>query len=136
MKRVSDIFSVWPSDADLGRDLGVSYPTVSAWKQRGSIPATYWRDIIRAARKRGHPEITADVLVDLHARESAMALVGFEEEEGPFRAGGDAQDEAPGTKPEATGHFLRFKHPRVDYFRSAAEIEEYVNKLRDEWSHR
>src|SRR5258708_24116512 len=81
MKRITDIFSAWPSDADLGRDLGVPYPTISAWKQRDSIPAAYWRDIIRAARQRGHPEITADLLVDLHAPKPQAERSGFGEGE-------------------------------------------------------
>jgi hypothetical protein len=131
MKRISDIFSAWPSDADLGRDLGVPYPTISAWKQRDSIPATYWRDIIRAARKRGHPEITADLLVDLHALEPQAERSGFGEEERRF----DTQDR-PGANEKRTGHFSRFKHLRRDHFRSAAEIQEHIEKLRDEWSHR
>ncbi len=36
----------------------------------------------------------------------------------------------------AAGHFSRFKHMRRDHFRTAAEIEEHIEKLRDEWSHR
>jgi hypothetical protein len=35
-----------------------------------------------------------------------------------------------------SGHFSQFKHLRVDRFRTAAEIEDYINRLRDEWSHR
>src|SRR6266478_2501519 len=61
MQNVADIFAAWPSDAEFGRDIGVPYPTVSAWKQRESIPAAYWWHIIRAAAQRGHPEITADL---------------------------------------------------------------------------
>jgi hypothetical protein len=38
--------------------------------------------------------------------------------------------------PIAAGHFSRFKHLRRDHFRSAAEIEAHIRKLRDEWSHR
>jgi hypothetical protein len=34
----------------------------------------------------------------------------------------------------AAGHFSRFSDLRADRFRTAAEIEHYVNKLRDEWS--
>ena len=36
----------------------------------------------------------------------------------------------------ATGHFSRFRHLRTSHFRTAAEIEEHVDRLRDEWSHR
>jgi hypothetical protein len=131
VKRISDIFSAWPSDADLGRDLGVPYPTISAWKQRDSIPAAYWRDIIRAARRRGHPEITADLLADLHAPEPSNGLSGLAEEEQRF----DVQDRADADE-KRVGHFSRFKHLRRDHFRTAAEIRQHIEKLRDEWTHR
>jgi hypothetical protein len=135
MKRISDVFSLWPTDADLGRDVGMPYPAVSAWKQRGSIPAAYWRDIIRAARRRGHPEITAELLVDLHAREPKADRSGFAEET-PFETRAPSPGAADKAKSRATGHFSRFKHLRTNHFRSAAEIEAYIKKLRDEWSHR
>ena len=35
-----------------------------------------------------------------------------------------------------TGHFSRFRHFQRDYFRTAAEIEQHIEKLRKEWSHR
>jgi hypothetical protein len=135
-KRVSVVFSAWPSDVDFGRDIGMPYPTVSSWKQRGSIPAAYWRDIIQAARGRGHSEITADLLVDVHAREPQAPPAGLSEDERPFElpaAQPSAKDEAAA---QPTGHFSRFRHLRVDRFRTAAEIEDYINRLRDEWSHR
>jgi hypothetical protein len=31
------------------------------------------------------------------------------------------------------GHFSRFKHIRTNHFRSAAEIEAHIDKLRNEW---
>jgi hypothetical protein len=141
MNRVSDVFAVWPTDADLGRDIGISYPTVSAWKQRGSIPAPYWRDVIRAARRRGHPEVTAELLVDLHAREETSGVPGFAEEERAFGAQTDiARPNKRASADKATqhdaGHFSRFRDLRSNHFRTAAEIEEHVNELRDEWSHR
>ena len=137
MQSVADIYAVWPTDADLGRDIGMPYPTVSAWKQRGSIPAAYWRDIILAARRRGHPEITADLLVDLHARAPASTAPGFGEEERPFmNAEAKPAPSDQEAKPVGTGHFSRFKHLRRDRFKTAEEIEEHISALRDEWSHR
>lgn len=47
------ILTLWPSMAELADDLGKPYPTVAAWKQRGSIPARYDLDLIRAATARG-----------------------------------------------------------------------------------
>ena len=114
------------------------YPTIAAWKQRGSIPAAYWRDIIRAACKRGHPEITADLLVDLHARKRDQATPGFREEERPFQslpAAHRHEDEGE-AKPVSTGHFSRFKHLRRSHFASAEEISEHISALRDEWDRR
>jgi hypothetical protein len=34
------------------------------------------------------------------------------------------------------GHFSRFRDVQRDHFRTAAEIEEHIRTLRDEWSHR
>jgi hypothetical protein len=39
-------------------------------------------------------------------------------------------------KKSATGHFSRHQHVRRDRFRTAAEIEEHISALREEWSHR
>jgi hypothetical protein len=139
MQNVADIFAAWPSDAEFGRDVGVPYPTVSAWKQRESIPAAYWWHIIRAAAQRGHPEITADLLARLHARKASNGRPsGFSEEEQP------TIPEAPETlKPEdgpngstAAGHFSRWKHLRRANFASPAEITAHISALREEWDRR
>jgi hypothetical protein len=146
MRTVAEIFTAWPTDADLARDIGVRYPTISAWKQRGSIPPAYWRDIIRAARQRGHPELTADLLAELHARKPALdAPSGFAEEAAPMRAPistvsysaqrpvepGDRHAEG-----ENLGHFTRFKHLRRDRFRTLDEINDHIAALREEWDRR
>lgn len=138
MRNIAQIFSLWPTDADLGREIGMPYPTVAAWKQRGSIPAAYWRDIIRAARKRGHPEITADLLVDLHARKREPKTPGFAEEERPFESPGEPDRRSLGVGAESnpTGHFSRFKHLRRPHFASAEEIGAHISALRDEWDRR
>jgi hypothetical protein len=47
------IFAIWPKLSDMSADLGRPYSTVAAWKQRGSIPAKFDRDLIAAAAKRG-----------------------------------------------------------------------------------
>lgn len=47
------VFRLWPSLAALADDLGKPYPTVAAWKQRGSIPARYDIALVRAAQRRG-----------------------------------------------------------------------------------
>jgi hypothetical protein len=140
MQNVSDIFAAWPSDAELGRDIGVPYPTISAWKQRASIPAAYWLHIIRAAVQRGHPEITADLLVRLHARKANTGLPsGFAEEEGHStiadpRAASRIEDRPNGSA--AAGHFSRWKHLRRANFRSPGEIVAHIAALREEWDRR
>jgi hypothetical protein len=138
MQNVTDLFALWPSDADLGRDIGVPYPTVSAWKQRGSIPTSHWPAIIRAASKRGYREVTADLLLSVHTPVSDLQTPGFKEDEaGPFvtnREVGSAHSKDR-TQP-GDGHFSRHKHLRRNRFRTAAEIEDHLHALRDEWSHR
>ena len=138
MQNVADVFAAWPSDADLARDIGLSYSTVSAWKQRGSIPVAYWLPIIRAARKRKHPEITADLLVELHARGQERNPVGFAEADTAYEPRDEAGTGQSGDRgePGATGHFSRHKQVRRHRFKSAEEIEEHIRALREEWSHR
>lgn len=138
MHKVADIFALWPSDADLGRDIGVPYSTVSAWKQRGSIPPSYWHAIIRSARRRGHRDVTAELLLDAHTRMADKTpMAGFEEgEAAPITS----EDNLPGKGEEPCesggGHFSRHRHIRRNHFKTAEEIEEHIRALRDEWSHR
>jgi hypothetical protein len=138
MQNVAEIFAIWPSDADLAREIGLSYPTVASWKQRGSIPVAYWRPLIQAARKRKHPEITADLLVELHAREPKSERPGLAEADALYDAQHEAASERDGDKagPGDTGHFSRYKHARRNHFKTAEEIEEHIRALREEWSHR
>ena len=137
MQYVSDFFALWPSDADLGRDIGVPYSTVAAWKQRRSIPVAYWREIIRAARRRGFQEITADLLVDLHARGQPAEHSEFGEEDRPFQQSQPERRSVEiGERPIETGHFSRFKHLRRSNFASVEEINEHIRALREEWDRR
>ena len=139
MQNVADIFAAWPSDAEFGRDIGVPYPTISAWKQRGSIPAAYWWHIIKAAVQRGHPEITAGLLARLHARKASNGLLpsGFAEEHPSMLEASETltpEDGANGST--AAGHFSRWKHLRRSNFASPAEITAHINALREEWDRR
>ena len=139
MQSVSDIFTAWPSDAEFGRDIGVPYPTISAWKQRASIPAAYWWQIIRAAAQRGHPEITADLLAELHARKANNGPSGFAEEDGRSTIVGSRATSKPENGPNgnmAAGHFSRWKHLRRANFTSPGEIVAHINALREEWDRR
>jgi hypothetical protein len=131
MRSVSDIFALWPSGAALARDIGRPYQTVQAWKQRGSIPPEYWLRLVEAARRRGHPELTATLLARLHAgRESHGGLSGLAEEEIPFAP--------PGVPPASGdgGHFSRWKQLRRSNFASRDDVAAHLRALREEWGRR
>jgi len=138
MQNVADIYAAWPSDAELARDLGIPYPTISAWKQRGSIPAIYWWDITRAARTRGHPEITAELLARLHARNTNDGRPpGFEEERAAgYQHAPVAASDDKGEAAAEDGHFSRWRHLRRSNFASEAEIAAHIDALREEWDRR
>ncbi|WP_409202455.1 carph-isopro domain-containing protein [Sulfitobacter sp. W074] len=50
---MNEILNIWPTMADLAKDIGKPYSTVAAWKARGKIPADHDFDLIEAAEKRG-----------------------------------------------------------------------------------
>ena len=131
MTEVSDIIDIWPSMAELGRDLDLPYSTVAAWRQRGSIPAQHWLALIRAGRRRGHATLTSDLLTEAHGLASD-----------PPRSGGLAEsdlppaDRAPRTAAEGNGQFSRWKAVRRPHFASMDEIVDHVRALRDEWERR
>jgi hypothetical protein len=136
MENVGKIFDTVGGTTSMAKILGVGVSTASEIKRRGRIPAEYWRDIIQAARKLGHPEITADLLVDLHARAPLAKATGFREAERAFDASSDQAAVPEESKPKPTGHFSRFKHLRRTHFASAAEIDAHIDALRDEWARR
>lgn len=54
---------IWPTVADLARDLGLPYPTVQSWDRRG-IPPRRYPAIVRAAKARDHA-LTLDDLAQI-----------------------------------------------------------------------
>lgn len=139
MRSVLDIFALWPSDAELGRDIGLRYNTVSAWKQRGSIPGAYWRDLVRAAQRRGHFGVTAEILADLHARKTIdQVQSGFgERERTELEATYSPPAENRGAEsPAPAGQFSRWKHLRRSHFSSPEGINQHIRALREEWDRR
>lgn len=66
MESFADIIEQWPSAVAFGEDLGVKDVTARSWKWRG-IPAEYWSDVVAAARHRGIPGITYELLARLAA---------------------------------------------------------------------
>jgi hypothetical protein len=139
MRNVSDVLQIWSRSVDLARELNVSPPRITDWKNRNSIPPAYWRDIVNAACRRGHTEVSADLLADLHARNAKSDAPGFgEEEERAFQIQSDGGRASSNGRPEpvASGHFSRFKHLRRSHFASAEEVNAHVSALRDEWDRR
>lgn len=131
---IADLFAAFGGNAGFARAIGVGASTASEMKRRGRIPAEYWHDLLRHARTAGHPEITADLLAELHARKPEPETpTGFAEEESlPIKASADmGTTEAP-----ETGHFARFKHLRRSHFSSSEEISAHVRAVRDEWDRR
>jgi hypothetical protein len=127
LKSVAEIFDIMGGTTSMARVLSIGVSTASEMKRRGRIPAEYWRDIIRASAKRGHPEITADLLAHLHARE--IEAGGLAEEGRPFAAD---HDDGQGN----SGQFTRFRHLKRNRFRTLDEINDHIDALRDEWSRR
>lgn len=64
------VIDLWPSAAELARDLGVKEVTARAWRSRG-IPAEYWRELVKAANDRGITGVTFDRLAALASRTEA-----------------------------------------------------------------
>ena len=131
LKNIADIFDTMGGTTSMARILGVGVSTASEIKRRGRIPAEYWRDIIRAAAMRGHPDITAELLADLHARRKQPDGLAEEDRLWETEAHGDNEPAA-----ENAGQFTRFKHLRRKRFRTLEEINDHVDALRDEWSRR
>ena len=49
---MQQVFEIWPTMAEMARDLGLSPINVRHWKRRG-IPPKHDLQIVQAARKRG-----------------------------------------------------------------------------------
>ena len=60
---MEQVFRIWPTLAEMAADLGRPYPTVAAWKQRGSIPGRYDLELIAAAKARGKSLTLEDLAV-------------------------------------------------------------------------
>lgn len=67
MKNLSHI---WPSAADLARDLKLPYPTVASWGVRGGIPPRRWAAVVAAAKARGF-DLTLDQLAGIEGGRGA-----------------------------------------------------------------
>lgn len=132
---VTDLFALLGGNSAVARALRVGKSTTSEMKRRGRIPAEYWFDLLQMARKQGHPEVTADLLVSLHARKAGSEVApGLSEEGRPWE--GDVPGRTKEQSPSDKGHFSRFRHLRRNHFRTLEEINDHVAALREEWDHR
>lgn len=58
---MEQVFAIWPSMADMARDIGENPVTVRQWRRRGVIPAWHDAAIVQAARARGYTLSLADL---------------------------------------------------------------------------
>ena len=49
-----DIISLWPSAAVLAADLNVKPAAVHKWRERDSIPASFWMSVVKAGKSNGY----------------------------------------------------------------------------------
>jgi hypothetical protein len=132
---ISEVFTVLGGTTAVARALNVGPSTASEMKRRGRIPAEYWRDLLLAARATGHPEITADLLTEMHARGTKGIPTGFAEgESAPFDV--EERPSADGATVPEKGHFSRFRHLRKNRFQTLEQINDHIDALREEWTRR
>jgi hypothetical protein len=61
------ILDLWPSGADLARDIGVETYLPRMWRHRGVIPPRYWPVIVDCARRRGFDGVSVEILSAAYA---------------------------------------------------------------------
>lgn len=66
----SEIIDLWPSIAELARDIGEPYETVRQWRLRDSIPVRAFTRIVRAAARRDL-NVSTDDLIRITDRKGA-----------------------------------------------------------------
>ena len=68
-----DIIALWPSSADLARDLDVPGDNVRKWKAHNRIPGWYFTALATAAERRGYSGVTAEALAAALSRSQEAA---------------------------------------------------------------
>ena len=66
LKTFSDVITAF-GISQLADDIGAGYEQVRKEKNRNSLPAKYWKDVLAAAKRRGI-KLTAEDLVKMAAR--------------------------------------------------------------------
>jgi len=73
MRTHRDIIALWPSSADLARDLDIPGDNVRKWKAHNRIPGWFFTDLIAAAERRGYAGVTAEALAAAVSRSQEAA---------------------------------------------------------------
>ncbi|WP_161624998.1 carph-isopro domain-containing protein [Paramagnetospirillum caucaseum] len=68
MKTFADIIALWGTATALAADIGETGLNVRAWRNRNSIPASRWLDVVAAAERRGFEGVTLSLFAHLAAR--------------------------------------------------------------------
>lgn len=70
IKSHREIIDLWPNDASLSKDLGVSWGLVRKWRERNNIPAAHWDNLLIAGKNRDFP-ISLDLLLKTMKKRAA-----------------------------------------------------------------
>lgn len=70
MRKLTDVFELWDTLAEMADDVDQNVFTVQKWHQRKRIPVDAWPAVINAA-KRKNAALTADDLLRAHDHQAA-----------------------------------------------------------------
>lgn len=73
MRSITDVFGLWPTLAEMAREIGHPYDNVVKWRRRAAIPSHAWADVIRGAERRGSVVTPSDLLALNPPRKSRAA---------------------------------------------------------------
>lgn len=65
MQAIQDIFRLWPTLVEMGKDIGSEPDTIRKWRKFGRIPPESWSAVIAAVLRKGE-SLTADDLMRLN----------------------------------------------------------------------
>jgi len=71
---IEDVFSIWDSDAEMSREVGVPYDRTAKWKQRRRIPPEAMEAVVGAAEREG-VFLTVELLTRLNAPRGTAKVV-------------------------------------------------------------
>ena len=71
---IEDVFSIWESDAEMSREVGVPYDRLAKWKQRGRVPPEAMPAVIEAAGREG-VALSMEILNRLNAPRGTAKVV-------------------------------------------------------------